>query len=118
VIERSEDRGTVARAVAVGVARLARLTPGAGVEAATHFAGGKTLGVVITEDRIEVHVAVRELPVAQAAERVREAARQALGALRAERPVDVLVEDVDIDRLPRSVHPQAEPAPRRAGRKA
>jgi hypothetical protein len=115
VIERSQDRGTIARAVAVAVAGLARLTPGSGVEAATHFAGGKILGVVVADDRIEVHVAVRELPVAQAAERVREAARRALGALRAQRPIDVLVEDLDIDSLPSFLRSNAEPPSRRAG---
>jgi hypothetical protein len=104
VIEPSNDPGLISRAVALGVAGVAgvaRLTPGAGVEAATYFAGGKTLGVVVQKDQVRVHVVLSQLPIAQVTERVREAAQRVLRALGAERPVEVVVEDLEVEQLPR-----------------
>lgn len=103
MIERSSAPGPIAQAVAAaiaGVADVARLTAGAGVEAATYYAGGKTIGVVVGKDQITVHIVVMELPVARVAERVREAALEVLGALGARHAVDVVVEDVELDQLP------------------
>jgi hypothetical protein len=105
VIERSDDPGVIARTVALGVAGVAgvaRLTPGAGgVEAATYYAGGRTIGVVVLKDQVAVHVVVSELPIARITERVREAAQRVLRAIGAERPVEVVVEDLEVEQLPR-----------------
>jgi hypothetical protein len=103
VIESSQDPGVISQAVALGVAGVAgvaRLTAGAGVEAATYFAGGKTVGVVVRKDQLRVHIVVSQLPIAEVSERVREAAQRVLGALGAERPVEVVVEDLEVEQLP------------------
>ncbi|MDQ6899790.1 MAG: hypothetical protein M3072_09810 [Candidatus Dormibacteraeota bacterium] len=104
MIGRSEDRGVIAKAVALGVAGVpgvARLSPGGAVEAATYFAGGKLAGVVIREDQVVIHIVVNELPIARVSEHVREVAQQALRALGAARPVEVVVEDLEVEQLPR-----------------
>jgi hypothetical protein len=78
VIESSDDPGVIAQAVAsgvAGVAGVARLTSGVGVEAATYFAGGKTVGVVVRQDQARVHIVLSQLPIAQVTERVREVAQ-------------------------------------------
>jgi hypothetical protein len=103
VIEPFKDPGVISRAVALGVGGVAgvvRLTPGAGVEAATYFGGGKSVGVVVRKDQLRVHIVVSQLPIAQVTERVREAAQRVLGALGAERPVEVVVEDLEVEQLP------------------
>ncbi len=107
MIERSSDPGPIAQAVAAGVAGVAgvaRLTAGAGVEAATYYAGGKTIGVVVRKDQVTVHIVVMELPVARVAERVREAALEVLRALGTQHAVEVVVEDVELDKLPEIPH--------------
>ncbi len=103
MIDRSNNPGVIAQAVAfgvAGVAGVARLSPGAAVEAATYFAGGKTIGVVVRRDEVVVHVVVSELPLVQVTERVRKAAQRVLRALAAERPVEVVVEDLELEQLP------------------
>jgi hypothetical protein len=104
VIEPSDDPGAIARAVALsvaGVAGVGRLTSGTGVEAATYFAGGKTTGVVVRRDQVRVHIVVSELPLADVTERVREAALQVLQALSVQSPVEVVIEDLEVEQLPR-----------------
>ncbi|MDQ6743328.1 MAG: hypothetical protein M3Z97_10540, partial [Candidatus Dormibacteraeota bacterium] len=59
MIESSHDPGVISQAVSLGVAGVAgvaRLTSGIGVEAATYFAGGKTVGVVVRQDQVRVHI--------------------------------------------------------------
>jgi hypothetical protein len=119
VIESSNDPGVIAQAVALGVAGVAgvaRLSPGAGVEAATYFAGGKTVGVVVRQDQVRVHIVLGQLPIAEVAERAREAAQRVLRALGAERPVEVVVEDLDVEQLPTIPHSFALPTQPGAGR--
>lgn len=106
MIKRSNDPGLIAQAVAMGVAGVAgvaRLTAGSGVEAATYYAGGKTIGVVVREDQVRLHVVVSELPIAPVTERVRAAAQRVLRAHGAERPVEVVVEDLELQRLPKTL---------------
>ncbi|PZR85738.1 MAG: hypothetical protein DLM67_25240 [Candidatus Nephthysia bennettiae] len=112
MIERTSDPGLIAQTVALhlaGLAGVARLTAGAGAEAATYYAGGKTLGVVVRQDLVRLHIVVLELPLVGVAERVRETVQRALRALGAERPVEVVVEDVELDQLPLSLPPRIEP---------
>jgi hypothetical protein len=119
VIEPSNDPGVISQAVALGVAGVAgvaRLTPGAGVEAATYFAGGKTVGVVVRQDQVRVYIVLSQLPIAQVTERVREVAQRVLGALGAERPVEVVVEDLEVEQLPTIPHSFALPPQPRGGR--
>jgi hypothetical protein len=119
VIERSKDPGVIAQAVALGVAGVAgvaRLTSGAGVEAATYWAGGKTIGVVVRQDQVRVHIVLSQLPIAQVTEGVREAAQRVLEALGAERPVEVVVEDLEVEQLPTIPHSFALPPQPRGGR--
>ena len=119
MIEPSNGPGVIAQAVALGVAGVAgvaRLTSGAGVEAATYFAGGKTVGVVVRQDQVRVHIVLSQLPIVEVAERAREAAQRVLRALGAERPVEVVVEDLEVEQLPTIPHSFALPAKPRAGR--
>jgi len=112
VIERSDHPGVIAQEVALGVAGVpgvARLSAGGAVEAATYFAGGKTAGVVVRDDQVVVHIVVNELPIAQVTEHVREVAQEALQALGAARPVEVVVEDLEVEQLPRILHSTALP---------
>ncbi len=114
MIEQSDDPGLIARTAAAYVAALgglAYLTAGDGVEAATHYAGGKTVGVVVRPDLVRIHIVVRELPIAAVVERVRETTQRALGTLGAERPVEVVVEDVELDQLPSSLRGPTLPPP-------
>lgn len=106
MIERSDHPGVIAQEVALGVAGVpgvARLSPGGAVEAATYFAGGKTAGVVVREDQVVVHIVVNELPIAQVTEQVREVAQEALRAFGATRTVEVVVEDLEVEQLPRII---------------
>jgi len=119
VIESSNDPGVIAQAVASGVADVAgvaRLSPGAGIEAATYFAGGKTVGVVVRQDQVRVHIVLSQLPIAQVTERVREVVQRVLEALGAERPVEVVVEDLEVEQLPTIPHSFALPPQPRGGR--
>ena len=119
MIESSNDPGVISQAVALGVAGVAgvaRLTPGAGVEAATYFAGGKTVGVVVRQDQVRVHIVLSQLPIVEVAERARAAAQRVLGALGAERRVEVVVEDLEVEQLPTIPHSFALPPQPRGGR--
>ena len=119
MIESSSDPGVISLAVALGVAGVAgvaRLTPGAGVEAATYFAGGKTVGVVVRQDQVRVYIVLSQLPIAEVAERAREAAQRVLRALGAERLVEVVVEDLEIEQLPTILRSTALPSQPKRGR--
>jgi len=92
------DRGSVARAVAAGVTSVPgvrRLDPGPGVEVATHYAGGKVVGVEVGEQRLRVHVVLDRLPVGPVVHHVHAVARTVLRAAARALPVEVVVEDVD-----------------------
>lgn len=86
------------RDAVLAVPGVARLTPGEPVEAATQFAGGKVVGVRLG-DPVEVHVAVDQLPIAPLAERVRDAVRAVLAHDGDDRPVEVIVDDLDLRSL-------------------
>ncbi len=119
MIESSNNPGVIAQAVALGVAGVAgvaRLTSGTGVEAATYFAGGKTVGVVVRQDQVRVHIVLSQLPIVEVAERARAAAQRVLGALGAERRVEVVVEDLEVEQLPTIPHSFALPPQPRGGR--
>ena len=102
------ERAGLARAVAAGVVKtagVARLSPGHGVEAATYYPGGKIQGVIVRDDgSVEVHVVLAALPVADVVERVQrsveEGARAGCGGQPRVCRVDVVVEDLMLDRLP------------------
>jgi hypothetical protein len=97
------DRGELAREVSeavAGVPGVSRLVSAGPVELATQFAGGSVPGVSLLGDRPEVHVAVSRLPVEPVADA---AVRAAVAVLREhgdERPVRVVVVDVDVAGLP------------------
>jgi hypothetical protein len=102
----SAERMAIAQTVADSVARMAgiaRLTAGSGVEVATYYPGGKTVGVAVDENGVAVHVAISALPVLDVVEQVRAIVIQALQARGWSLPVDVVVEDIDLDALPPAV---------------
>jgi hypothetical protein len=107
------DRGAVARAVAAGVVNVpgvVRLDAGSGVEVATYWPGGRTIGVVLRSDRLSVHVVVDRLPLAEVAGPVAAVATTVLRAVGLELPVEVVVAGLESDRLPpRPEPPRPEP---------
>jgi hypothetical protein len=100
-------RAQLAAAVAEAVIRVPgveRLSRGSGQEAAVQYAGGKVLGVRITDQQIAVHVLLNRLPLAPVVAMIRSridevvACRTDGGAVPT---IDVLVEGVELDHLPR-----------------
>lgn len=83
--------------------------PGLASRLPPNYAGGKTLGVVVRQDLVRLHIVVNELPLVGVAERVRDTVQRALRALGAERPVEVVVEDLELDQLPRPLPPRIQP---------
>lgn len=83
------------REAALAVPGVARLAPGTVVEVATHFAGGKVVGVRLAGGTVQVHVVVDQLPVGPVADRVAAAVREVLAGADDPRPVQVMVDDVD-----------------------
>jgi hypothetical protein len=91
-----ERLASTVRDAVLGVPGVVRLSRGGPVEVATLFPNGKVSGVRLG-DRIEVHVAVDQLPIPPLAERIRSAVRAATLAVGAgPRPVEVFVDDVDL----------------------
>jgi hypothetical protein len=96
-------RAALAQAVAAGVIRVpgvVRLSAGAGIEVATLYPGGKVVGVKVTDHRVAVHIVADRLPLPVLGNEVRAAARAALVPLGFERPVDVVIEALDLEELP------------------
>lgn len=95
------DRVALAKAVrdavlAVdGVAGLGTTGP---VEVATRYAGGK-IGGIRLGDEVEVHVTVDPVPIGPVGERIQAAVRAVLERAGVQRPVEVVVDDVDLTGL-------------------
>ncbi len=96
-------RGRVALAVAAAVDEVAgvRRTGGIGVEVATQYAGGRVVGVGLSDAGVVVHVIAERLPLEPVISAVQDAARQALQSLSDPRAVNVVVDDLDVKHLPR-----------------
>ncbi|MBA3490089.1 MAG: hypothetical protein H0T78_11240 [Longispora sp.] len=69
------------------------------MEIATHFAGGKVVGVRLASDGIEIQVAVDRLPLVPVIGEIHEAAYRVLSQCGDSRPVRVVVADIDVDSL-------------------
>ena len=90
-------REDVARAVAdavLAVPGVARLAVGSGVEVATHFPGGKVLGLRLAGDCAEVHIVADRVPVNAVADEAGAAARRVLDAAGDQRGVRIVVDDL------------------------
>lgn len=98
-------RGQLASAVAAAVDTVAgvRRSAGPGIEVATQFAGGRAVGIGLSDDTVTVHVVAERLPLDRLAEEVRSAALAALRTAGDPRPVAVSVDDLDIESLPGAV---------------
>lgn len=97
------NRAVLAAAVATALARVpgvARLSPGTGVEVATQFAGGKVVGVAVRDGAVVAYLVVDRLPVDRVARAARVAGEAALADLGVARRLDLVIDDVDLDRLP------------------
>ncbi|MBT8225190.1 MAG: hypothetical protein HKP61_08300 [Dactylosporangium sp.] len=93
------DRGRLAvtvRDAVTAVPGVTRLVPGAPVEIATQYPGGKVPGIRLAGPVVEVHVSVDRLPVQVVAGEVRDVVRAVLAAAGDERQVQVVVEDLDL----------------------
>ena len=103
------DRVAVARAVAAAVTGLpgvARLSAGSVVESATHHAGGKIVGVTVGHQAVTVCLVAASLPLPALIDRTRAAVAGALAGLGATRRVDIVIDDVEIARLPGHAAPE------------
>ena len=89
----------MAVAAAVDTVAGVRRSKGTGIEVATQYRGGKTLGVRLSDDSVEVHVVAERPEVARLAQMVHEAARRALDGIGDRRPVAVVVDDLDVASL-------------------
>jgi hypothetical protein len=106
-------RAQLASAVAEAVIRVPgveRLSRGSGQEAAVQYAGGKVLGVQISDRHIAVHVLLDRLPLPAIVATVRSRIDDVLARRNdggAAWTVDVVVEGVELDHLPR--RPEGRP---------
>jgi hypothetical protein len=91
-------RGRVALVVAAAVDTVsgARRSRGTGIEVATQYRGGRTVGVRLSDDRVEVHVIAERPQVAMVARAVHDVARNALDAIGDPRRVAVVIDDLDV----------------------
>lgn len=90
---------TLAEAV-INVPGVAGLAAGRYVEVATHFSGGKVVGIRLS-DPIEIHIVADQLPLQPVADSVVAAARRVLLAAAEERDVLVVIDDVTAPALER-----------------
>jgi len=110
-------REDLARAVAdavTSVPGVVRLSPGTGIEVATLFAGGKVLGLRLSGDSVVVHIVTDRGPLPPIAEEAAAAARRVLLAAGDDRPVDIVVEDIEAPVFDRRVQMASESATRRS----
>ncbi|RKR85800.1 hypothetical protein BDK92_0009 [Micromonospora pisi] len=99
--EHRSDRVALATAVrdaVLAVDGVRELTTGGPVEVATQFAGGKVSGIRLG-DEVEVHVMVDAVPIGPLGERVQAAVRAVLAGAGVDRPVEVVVDDIDLAAL-------------------
>ncbi len=89
-------------ATAVDAVAGVRRSGGSGVEVATQHRGGQIVGVRLAEREVTVQVVAERLPLAPLADEVGAAARAVLRAGGDERPVRVVVDDLDLTWLPRA----------------
>jgi hypothetical protein len=82
-------------AAATSVPGVARLVGGTGVEASTHYPGGKVVGVALSADVVSVHCVVDRLPLAPVIDALFEVVGGVLAEAGDARPVRVVVEDVE-----------------------
>lgn len=92
---RREDIAHAVADAATAVPGVARLSPGSGVEVATLYAGGKVIGVRLSGEAVEVHIVANTAPLQPVATEVNLAVRRVLGAAGDNRPVNVVVDDVE-----------------------
>jgi hypothetical protein len=95
VVRREDLARAVADAV-TAVPGVARLSPGAGIEVATMFAGGKVVGLRLAGEVVAVHIVADRTPLPAIADGAAQAARRVLSAVGDDREVRVVVEDADV----------------------
>jgi hypothetical protein len=95
------DRARIAHLVAAHAAAVpgvADVSAG-GADASTYFPGGRQQGVIVRDQVVEVHLVLGSPSVALVADRVRQKVERALARAGLQMRVDVVVEDLDLDRL-------------------
>jgi len=100
-VVRRSDLAEAAADATLRVPGVAALSAGTGVEVATYYPGGKTLGVRLRDDGAEVHIVAGRGPLQPLAEEVAVAVGQVLAAAGAGTPVTVVVDDVLAEALER-----------------
>lgn len=87
-------------AVAVDGVAGARRCGGSGVEVSTQYRGGRILGVGLADEEVTVQVIGERLPLGPLTDEVRAAAGAVLRAAGDDRPIRVVVDDLDVTCLP------------------
>lgn len=87
-------------AALLGVAGVARMSSGGTIEVATLHRGGKVPGVWLRPEVVEVHVVAEPVPLAPLAEEAHARIRSLLDAVGDQRPVRVVVDDIELDADP------------------
>ncbi len=97
-------RARLARSLATAVDAVAgvRRCGGSGIEVSTQYRGGRIIGVRLADHEVTVQVVAERLPLEPLADQVRAAARAVLHASDDDRPVQVVVDDLDLTSLPRT----------------
>lgn len=98
MVRREDIARSIADAV-LAVPGVAALHPGFGVEVATHFSGGKLIGVRLSGEQVEVCLTADRVPLPAVAEQAAIAAGRVLSAVGDDRPVNVVVADVESSAL-------------------
>ena len=98
-------RVQLARSLAMAVDAVVgvRRSGGSGVEVATQYRGSRIVGVRLTEGEVTVQVVAERLPLGPLADTVGAAARAVLQTVGDDRPVRVVVDDLDVTWMPRAV---------------
>jgi hypothetical protein len=90
------ERVALVVAAAVDTVSGGRRSRGTGIEVATQYRGGRTVGVRLSEAWVEVHVIAERAEVSAVARAVHEVTREALDAIGDFRAVAVVIDDLDV----------------------
>ena len=88
------------RDAVVAVAGVSRCSSGSVIEVTTQFAGGSVRGIRLAGDVVEIYVVLNALPIPVITERVHQVAAAILRQYGDQRPIRVIVTDLELSALP------------------
>jgi len=93
-VVRREDLAKSVEHAVIATPGVAALHPGFGVEVATHYSGGKVVGLNLGGDTVDISLTAARVPLRQVADDAGAAAARVLAAVGDQRPVNVVIADV------------------------